>query len=172
MPGYFDRGAPLAGTAFGFGRSGIRPDPDDLFDNERAFVLTTAGGVNRFPPQAGSEGADRAQRRRGHALLAEALGVALAARGQIRRPLGSHAEVTISVVDTTGQILGIVRTPDAPVFGTDVSLQKARSSMFFSNPAAAADLARSRRRIARAPIASKGRGSMYASSAGFSVPTR
>jgi uncharacterized protein GlcG (DUF336 family) len=146
--GYFNNGAPLAGTAFGFGRSGIRPDPDDLFDNDRAFVLATAGGVNRFPPQAGSEGAVALSAAEVTTLLTEALGVALAARGQIRRPLGSHAEVTISVVDTTGQILGIVRTPDAPVFGTDVSLQKARSSMFFSNPAAAADL----RSVAPAPI--------------------
>ena len=146
--GYFNNGAPLAGTAFGFGRSGIRPDPDDLFDNDRAFVLATAGGVNRFPPQAGSEGAVALSAAEVTTLLAEALGVALEARGQIRRPLGSNAEVTISVVDTNGQILGIVRTPDAPVFGTDVSLQKARSSMFFSNPAAAADL-----RSVQAPIA-------------------
>ena len=149
--GYFNNGAPLAGTAFGFGGSGIRPDPDDLFDNDRAFVLTTAGGVNRFPPQAGSEGAVALSAAEVTTLLAEALGVALAARGQIRRPLGSNAEVTISVVDTTGQILGIVRTPDAPVFGTDVSLQKARSSMFFSNPAAAADL-----RSVPAPIVPRG----------------
>lgn len=140
VPGYFKNGAPLAGTPFGFARSGILPDPDDLFDNDRAFVLATAGGVNRFPPQAGSEGAVALSAAEVTTLLAEALGVALAARGQIRRPLGSHAEVTISVVDTTGQILGIVRTPDAPIFGTDVSLQKARTSMFFSNPAAVADL--------------------------------
>jgi uncharacterized protein GlcG (DUF336 family) len=140
VPGYFDRGGPSAGTAFGFGRSGIRPDPDDLFDNERAYVLAEAGGANRFPPQAGGEGAVALSAAEVTTLLAAALEVALAARGQIRRPLGSHAEVTISVVDTLGQILGIVRTPDAPIFGTDVSLQKARSSMFFSNPAAAADL--------------------------------
>jgi uncharacterized protein GlcG (DUF336 family) len=44
------------------------------------------------------------------------------------------------VVDTYGSILGIVRTRDAPVFGTDVSLQKARTAAFFSDPAAASDL--------------------------------
>jgi hypothetical protein len=70
------------------------------------------------------------------------LGVAFQARAQIRRPLGSHVEVTVSVVDTGGRILGVARTPDAPVFGTDVSLQKARSAMFFSNPAAPGDLSR------------------------------
>jgi len=37
-------------------------------------------------------------------------------------------------------VLGIVRAPDAPVFGTDVSLQKARTVAFFSNPVAAQQL--------------------------------
>jgi uncharacterized protein GlcG (DUF336 family) len=49
--------------------------------------------------------------------------------------------MTISLVDTHGAVLGIVRGPDAPVFGTDVSLQKARTAAFFSNPRAASDLA-------------------------------
>lgn len=38
----------------------------------------------------------------------------------------------MSVVDVNGVVLGIARTPDAPIFGTDVSLQKARSAMFIS----------------------------------------
>jgi uncharacterized protein GlcG (DUF336 family) len=63
-----------------------------------------------------------------------------AARAQIRRPLDSRAQVSISVVDTAGAVLGLVRSPDAPIFGTDVSLQKARSVMFFSNAKAAADI--------------------------------
>jgi hypothetical protein len=37
-------------------------------------------------------------------------------------------------------VLGLVRAPDAPVFGTDVSLQKARTVAFFSNPVAAQQL--------------------------------
>jgi uncharacterized protein GlcG (DUF336 family) len=45
------------------------------------------------------------------------------------------------VVDTNGAVLGIVRSPDAPIFGIDVSLQKARTAMFFSHPAAEAELA-------------------------------
>ena len=60
-----------------------------------------------------------------------------AARAQIRRPLDSRAQVTISVVDTHGEVLGIVRSPDAPIFGIDVSLQKARTAAFFSNANAA-----------------------------------
>ena len=61
-------------------------------------------------------------------------------RAQIRQPLNSYIQVTVSVVDVHGVVLGIARTPDAPVFGTDVSLQKARSAMFFSNARAEQDL--------------------------------
>jgi uncharacterized protein GlcG (DUF336 family) len=49
--------------------------------------------------------------------------------------------VSIAVVDRSGDILGLARTADAPVFGIDVAVQKARTAMFFSHPAAAADLA-------------------------------
>ena len=48
--------------------------------------------------------------------------------------------MTISIVDTHGVALGIVRSPDAPIFGTDVSLQKARTAMFFSNAQAGTQL--------------------------------
>jgi uncharacterized protein GlcG (DUF336 family) len=71
-------------------------------------------------------------------MLGEALDLAHRARGQIRRPLGSTAEVSISVVDTRGDILGFVRTADAPMFGIDVAVQKARTAMFFSLPGAGA----------------------------------
>ena len=62
------------------------------------------------------------------------------ARAQIRQPLDSRAQVTISLVDTHGAVLGIVRAPDAPIFGTDVSLQKARTAAFMSSPFAAQQL--------------------------------
>ena len=48
--------------------------------------------------------------------------------------------VTISLVDTHGAVLGIVRAPDAPIFGTDVSLQKARTAAFFSGANAGTEL--------------------------------
>ncbi len=132
VTGYYDGPGALAGQPFGFGQSGILPDPDGIFQNSQAYVLTDAAGVNRFPPIAGSDmtAAEVTQ------ILKSALGVALQARAQIRQPLGSFVEVTISVTDKDGTILGLVRTPDAPVFGTDVSLQKARTAIFFSSPAA------------------------------------
>jgi uncharacterized protein GlcG (DUF336 family) len=136
VPGYYAGGGPLDGQAFGFGQSGYLPDPNSLFRSDRAFVLADAAGNNRHPPTAGISPATGALTvPEVIEILASALGVALEARAQIRQPLGSHVEVTISVVDTLGTILGIVRTPDAPVFGTDVSLQKARSAMFFSSSA-------------------------------------
>jgi uncharacterized protein GlcG (DUF336 family) len=59
-------------------------------------------------------------------------------RAAIRQPLGSNARVTIAVVDPNGVVLGIFRQQDAPVFGFDVSVQKARTAAFFSNANAAA----------------------------------
>jgi uncharacterized protein GlcG (DUF336 family) len=140
VTGYHDGLAIRAGQAFGFPGSGIEPDPDGLYGTSRAYVLTTADGANRFPPRDATTGPGGITAEEVRGLLTQALRVALQARGQIRRPLNSHAEVTISVVDSNGAILGIVRTPDAPVFGTDVSLQKARTAMFFSSGAAPADL--------------------------------
>jgi len=66
---------------------------------------------------------------------------ALRLRAAIRRPLGDHARVNIAVVDRGGGILGIFRTLDAPVFGFDVSVQKARATAFFSAPLAGEKLA-------------------------------
>src|SRR3546814_14619136 len=62
------------------------------------------------------------------------------ARAHVQRPLDSRAQVTISIGDTNGAVLGIVRSPDAPIFGTDVSWQKARTAAFFSGAQAGAEL--------------------------------
>ncbi|MFL6208889.1 MAG: heme-binding protein [Pyrinomonadaceae bacterium] len=61
-------------------------------------------------------------------------------RAAIRQPLGSPARVSITVVDTEGTILGIFRTFDAPVFGFDVSAQKARTALLFTRSNSAATL--------------------------------
>ena len=137
---YFD-GTVLAGQTFGEGPSGFRRDVSGAFAPLAAFVLVDQNDQARFPPQAGSEGtASALTAAEVTTILRNALTVAFRARGQIRRPLGSHAQVTASVVDTNGKILGIVRTPDGPIFGTDVSLQKARTAAFFSNTAAGDEL--------------------------------
>jgi uncharacterized protein GlcG (DUF336 family) len=61
-------------------------------------------------------------------------------RAAIRQPLGSNARVTIAVVDTNGVVLGVFRQTDAPVFGFDVAVQKARTAAFYSGSGAAASL--------------------------------
>jgi uncharacterized protein GlcG (DUF336 family) len=138
VPGFFSPPAIAAGTAYGTAASGYRPAGNPAFAGLNAFVLDDGAGNARFPPIAGTDGL--LTQAEVTALLAEAMRVANRARAQIRRPLGSQAQVTIAVVDTAGAVLGLVRTPDAPVFGTDVAVQKARTAAFFSQPGAAAAL--------------------------------
>ena len=55
-------------------------------------------------------------------------------RAQIRRPASSPARMWIAVVDVAGKVLGHWRDSDATVFGMDVSVQKARTALAFSDP--------------------------------------
>ncbi len=105
------------------------------------FVAATFGGVagqasGRYPVIAGmSLSAAETQQ-----ILAAAAQMANITRAGIRQPIGSNARVTIAVVDINGTITGIFRQPDAPVFGLDVSVQKARTAMFFARSDAASKL--------------------------------
>jgi uncharacterized protein GlcG (DUF336 family) len=132
------------GTAFGQRASGIIPadrvDPPLFGSGLDAFVLAD-GATNRFPPIAGAPNdGQRLTASEVRTLLREGIEVANSARANIRQPNGSQVRVTLSVVDVNGTILGVARTRDAPVFGIDVSLQKARAAAFFSSPDAAASL--------------------------------
>jgi uncharacterized protein GlcG (DUF336 family) len=120
--------APVAGTAYGNAASGFAADSTN-FSGQSGYVMVTAASANRYPPTA-SSGLSAAEVT---TLLQNGLTVANVTRAQIRKPLDSAAQVTISVVDQAGVILGIARTTDAPMFGTDVSLQKARTASFFSH---------------------------------------
>jgi uncharacterized protein GlcG (DUF336 family) len=146
VTGYFTNGASQAGRAYGANNSGFRSDGGTDFPGlpTSTFVLTDAGGTNRYPPTASTAASlaagDRLTATEVQRILQAAIYVAFQARAQIRRPLGSFAEVSISVVDNEANILGIVRTRDAPIFGTDVSLQKARSAAFFSRSNAGSEL--------------------------------
>jgi len=130
---------PKDGTAFGTPASGIRPADSELSDLD-AFILVDAANQNRFPARAGAEATGALTAAEAQTVLREALKIANRARAQIRQPLGTQARVSVSVVDTRGNLLAMARTRDAPVFGLDVSLQKARTAAFYSNAAAAADL--------------------------------
>jgi uncharacterized protein GlcG (DUF336 family) len=140
--GYSD-GAVVAGAVYGSEASGVRAATGSEFSVGGAFVLTNGAGANRYPVRAGTDAGSVAaplSAAEVRAVLEEAYAVMGRARAQIRRPLNSRAEVTVSLVDTHGSVLGLVRSPDAPIFGTDVSLQKARSAAFLSNSRAASDL--------------------------------
>ena len=139
----YSSGAIIAGTPYGSEASGYRLATAGDFAFPDAFVLSNGSGANRYPIRGGTDAATVGQALSAaetRAVLEEAYRVMSRARAQIRRPLDSRAEVTISMVDTYGSVLGIVRAPDAPIFGTDVSLQKARTVAFFSNPVAAQQL--------------------------------
>lgn len=138
VPGYSD-GTIRRGTVFGHPGSGVRPAADGQFPGRDAFVFVDDGNADRFAPEAGTDiSALTAEEVR--VILDEALGVANQARAQIRHPLGSQARVTVAVVDSNGEVLGMARTRDAPIFGSDVSLQKARTAAFFSSTGAASFL--------------------------------
>ena len=140
--GYYEGETIGTGTVFGTPESGIAPAPSSLFASSAgesldAFILVDDAGINRYPPMTGTDQpGDGAiaplNTEEVEVILEEALGLANSMRAQIRRPLGSQARVSISVVDTNGSILGFARTRDGPVFGADVSLQKARTAVFFS----------------------------------------
>ena len=132
-----------AGTAYGTEASGIRASTAAEFSNGDAYVLTDGAGSARYPIRAGTDGASIAQplsEAEARAILEEAFAILSRARAQIRRPLDSRMQASVSLVDTHGAVLGLVRSPDGPIFGTDVSLQKARTAAFFSNSVAADQL--------------------------------
>ncbi len=136
VAGFYAGTAILPGVAYGTERSGIRFAKASEFSNPEAFVLSDGNGVNRFPIRGGTDAAEvgtALSPAEVRAVLEEAFKIMSRARAQIRRPLDTPAQVTISVVDSWGTPLGLVRSPDAPIFGTDVALQKARTAAFFTN---------------------------------------
>ena len=142
VAGYFDGLGARAGTTFGQANSGIRPADAATFvgaDGQSldAFVFVDQANQNRYPARDGLDtpaglASNALTANEVQTLLNEAIGLANQSRAQIRVPAGTQARVTVSIVDSNGNILGMGRTRDGPVFGADVSLQKARTATFFS----------------------------------------
>jgi uncharacterized protein GlcG (DUF336 family) len=112
-----------------------------------AFVPQVVGGIagevdpRFFPFIAGTAPSSNALTASDvGAIIARAAQQSNITRAAIRQPLGSNARVTIAVVDTAGVVLGVFRQQDAPVFGFDVAVQKARTAAFFSSANAATAL--------------------------------
>lgn len=139
---YFDGTGPRTGTTFGLANSGIRAADPSVFADASgqsldAFIFVDQTNQNRYPARAGLDtpggsAANALTATEVQTILNEAIGVANQSRAQIRVPAGTQARVTVSVVDSNGNILAMGRTRDGPVFGADVSLQKARTATFFS----------------------------------------
>ena len=143
VTGYYAGASALAGQVYGAEASGLRLATTAEFSIASAMILTDGSGQGRFPIRSGTDAGDGLSpltQTEVRAVLEEAFTIMSRARAQIRRPLDSRAQVSITVVDSRGQILGLVRSPDAPVFGIDVSAQKARSATLFSATFAATEL--------------------------------
>lgn len=137
VPGYFEMTTARAGTAFTQPASGIAPATEP-FTGIKAYMMTDSAGNNRYLPKAGVPNGDQQLTSSDvTTLLRNVVTVANSARAQIRQPLPTNARLSGAVVDLEGNILGILRAEDAPVFSTDVALQKARTAAFFTQTNAA-----------------------------------
>jgi uncharacterized protein GlcG (DUF336 family) len=142
VPGY-NAATIVAGTAYGTEASGVRPATPAEFSVPEAWVLSDGAGTQRYPVKGGTDGATvttplSATEVRN--LLEQSFLVMRAARAQLRYPLDNRAQNTVVVVDTNGEILGLIRGPDALVDAIDAVPQKARTTAFFSSRFAAPDL--------------------------------
>jgi uncharacterized protein GlcG (DUF336 family) len=134
-----------AGLTYGTAPSGIVPDGTigpTLYPGVNAHVFTDGNGNVLYAPTNGLVPGFSQAITAGEAqlLMISALKVAFSARAAIRNPLGSFAQVNVTIVDLDGNVLAQARTPDAPIFGADVSRQKARTAVFFSRTDAASTI--------------------------------
>ncbi len=135
----------IAGLTYGTAPSGIVPDGTigpTLYPGVSAYVFTDGNGNVLYAPTNGLVPGFGQAITAGEAqlLMISALKVAFSARAAIRNPLGSFAQVNVTIVDLDGNVLAQTRTPDAPIFGADVSRQKARTAVFFSRHDAASTI--------------------------------
>lgn len=131
----FSSSSARAGVPFGSPASGVA---HTVRAGVPAMTLTFGNGGPRYPTRSGSD----LSAAEVDAILDSALLTANRTRAAIRRPLDTSARVSIWVVDRDGTALGFIRSQDAPVFGIDVSLQKARAAAFFSSADVGGSLSR------------------------------
>lgn len=54
-------------------------------------------------------------------------------RAAIRVPAGSRTKMVLAVTDTTGEVVGLYRMPDATFFSIDVAVAKARNTAYYAS---------------------------------------
>jgi uncharacterized protein GlcG (DUF336 family) len=115
--------------------------PDSQFTPAMVGGISGEVSTRFFPFVAGTAPAGNAlTAAEVNTIISHAAQQANITRAAIRQPLGSNARVTMAVVDTEGVVLGVFRQQDAPIFGYDVAVQKARTAAFFSSATAGARL--------------------------------
>jgi uncharacterized protein GlcG (DUF336 family) len=67
-------------------------------------------------------------------IIAQGITAANETRAQIRLPLGSRTKMVFAVADSSGNVLGLFRMPDATVFSIDVAVAKARNTAYYDDP--------------------------------------
>jgi uncharacterized protein GlcG (DUF336 family) len=141
LPTYFDAtGGIRAGVVYGTAASGLMPvHLPFIHALQTPFALVDGQGNLRFPAMAGF-GPGALTLEEVQTLQAQTFENAINMRAQIRNPPGSTLAVTMSFVDVNGTVIGSLTIPDAPNFGIDVSLQKARSVLQMSSKQAGAEL--------------------------------
>jgi uncharacterized protein GlcG (DUF336 family) len=142
VPGfYLAAGAPGTGVTWGTVASGVFPDGTGPGGVGAQYAvsggvawtfLDASTGDERVPKAGYVPAAGFLTKAEATALVVNGLDVSFVTRGQIRIPTNSAAQISVTVVDLDGNILAQARSADAPVFGADVSIQKARSVVFFS----------------------------------------
>ncbi|MBO0720434.1 MAG: heme-binding protein [Blastocatellia bacterium] len=102
------------------------------------FIQTVVGGIPAkidprfFPPKASAVPGGLTTNDV-LTILSQALQIASRERAAIRVGGNQAVQINASVVDTTGTLLGLASTTDAPEFGFDVCVQKGRTANLFSS---------------------------------------
>ena len=143
-PGYFPGVGARTGLRYGTPASGFEPASGRLTGffivprRDPVTDLPTLPRASVFPAPATVGPASLGlTREEVEEILLQSLRVARRTRSQIRRPLGAYAQVSVTVIDASGNVLGQARSPDALLDSSDVTLQKARAAVFFSRTTAA-----------------------------------
>jgi uncharacterized protein GlcG (DUF336 family) len=135
VSGYYDSNDGLrSGSPYGSTASGLVQDFSGTISTSVPPMLMVDGAsMVRYPATAGGASPGAMTQAEALQVLKAAYASGIQTRAQIRNPPGSVLAVTVSVVDLYGTPVGIATIPDAPVFGIDVSLQKARTAVFMSS---------------------------------------
>jgi uncharacterized protein GlcG (DUF336 family) len=68
-------------------------------------------------------------------IISQGIARASITRAAFRLPLDSRARDTFAVTDLTGQVLGLYRMPDSPVFAIDTAVAQARNDAYYADAA-------------------------------------